>query len=87
MEVLAGPIARIYNLSLSTGVFPDIFRHAIIHPVFKAGGKSPRDPGSYRPISILSSLSKILEIVVRNTLLEWLDTINFIPKSQFGFLP
>ena len=58
--VLAGPIARICNISLSTGIFPDIFKQAIIHPMFMSSGKDPRDPGSYRPISILPSLSKIL---------------------------
>ena len=85
--VLAGPIAQICNLSLKSGVFPDIFKHSIIHPVFKGHGKDPRDPGSYRPISILPALSKILEIVVRDALLDWLKLQDFIPESQFGFLP
>ena len=85
--VLAGPIARVCNISLSTGIFPDIFKQAIIHPVFKGGGKDPRDPGSYRPISILPSLSKILETAVRDALLDWLNLQGFIPDSQFGFLP
>ena len=87
LVVLASPIAHICNISLSTGVFPDIFKHAIIHPVFKGNGKDPRNPGSYRPISILPSLSKILEIVVRDALLNWLQLQGFIPDSQFGFLP
>ena len=85
--VLAGPIARVCNLSLSSGIYPDIFKEAIIHPVFKGNGKDPRDPGSYRPISILPSLSKILEIAVRDALLDWLMLQGFIPDSQFGFLP
>jgi len=85
--VLAGPIARVCNISLSTGIFPDIFKQAIIHPIFKGSGKDPRDPGSYRPISILPSLSKILETVVRDALLDWLKLQGYIPDSQFGFLP
>ena len=87
VTVLAGPIARICNLSLSTGIFPNIFRQAIIQPVFKGHGKDPRHPGSYRPISILPSLSKILETAVRDALLEWLKSQGYIPESQFGFLP
>ena len=79
--VLAGPIARVCNISLITGIFPDIFKQAIIHLVFKSGGKDPRDPGSYRPISILPSLSKILEIAVRDALLDWLKLQGFIPDS------
>ena len=85
--VLAGPIAHVCNISLSTGIYPDIFKQAIIHPIFKGSGKDPRDPGSYRPISILPSLSKILETAVRDALLDWLKLQGFIPDSQFGFLP
>ena len=66
--MLASPIACICNLSLSTGIFPDILKQAIIHPVFKGNGKDPRDPGWYRPITILPSLSKIIETVVCDTL-------------------
>ena len=87
VAVLAGPIARLCNLSLSTRVFPKVFKQGIIHPVFKGNRKNPRDPASYRPISILPSLSKILEIAVRDTLIEWLKLQDFIPESQFGFLP
>ena len=72
IAVLAGPIAHICNISLSQGIFPEIFKQAIIQPVFKGSGKNPREPGSYRPISILPSLSKILELTVRDALLEWL---------------
>ena len=85
--VLAGPIAYICNLSFTTGIFPDIFKQAIIQPVFKNGGKNPRDPGSYRPISMLPSLSKVLDIAVHDALLDWLNMQNYIPESQFGFLP
>ena len=79
--VLAGPIARVCNISLSSGIFPDIFKEAIVRPVFKRSGKDPRDPASYRPISILPSLSKILETAVRDALLDWLMLQGFIPDS------
>ena len=87
VTVLAGPISRICNLSLSTGIYPNLFKEAIVHPIYKGVGKDPRDPGSYRPISILPSLSKILEIVVRDALLVWPKERNVLPESQFGFLP
>ena len=87
MVVLAGPIARLCNISLSSGVFPDLFKQALVHPVHKGSGKDHQDPGSYRPISILPSLSKILEVVVRDALYEWLDKRGVLPDSQFGFRP
>jgi hypothetical protein len=85
--VLAGPIAKLCNISLSTGVFPDLFKEALVHPVHKGGGKDHREPGSYRPISILSALSKVLEVVVRDALMAWLDLKGVLPDSQFGFRP
>ena len=69
------------------GVLPDNFKRGIIHPIFKGAGKDPHDPGSYRLLSILPSLSKILEIAVPDSLLHWLKVQNVIPDSQFGFLP
>ena len=44
------------------GVIPSLFKKAIVHPVYKGHGKNPRDPGSYRPVAILPSLSKVLEV-------------------------
>jgi hypothetical protein len=49
-------------MSFSTGVFPTIWKLASVCPIFKAGGKN--DPGNYRPISLLSTFSKILEKLV-----------------------
>ena len=86
-EILASPIAKFVNLSLSSGKVPKIFKHALIHPVYKGGGKDPRSPGSYRPIAILSAISKVLETIVRDTLMKWLDHHHILPESQSGFRP
>ena len=84
MKVLAAPVAKLINLSLSTGRVPKLFKSALVHPVYKGGGKDPRSPGSYRPIAILPALSKILETVVRDSLMEWLEQHNVLPESQSG---
>ena len=55
--------------------------------ILEGSGKGHREPGSYRPISILPALSKILEVVVRDALYEWLDMRGVLPDSQFGFRP
>ena len=85
--ILASPIAKLCNISLSTGVFPDLFKQALVHPVHKGEGKDHREPGSYRPISILPALSKVLEVVVRDALMIWLVLKRVLPDSQFGFRP
>ncbi len=56
------PILHVFRLSLSSGVVPSQFKIAKVVPVFKNGDKT--NPDNYRPISLLSSFSKILEKVV-----------------------
>ena len=53
------PLLYIFNLSFSTGVFPDRFKLAKVIPVFKKGDQSILQ--NYRPISLLSLFHKILE--------------------------
>ena len=84
---LSGPIACLCNVSMATGIVPDLFKKAIVHPVYKGHGKDPRDPASYRPVAILPALSKVLEYVVRDALLSWFKLMNFLPESQYGFRP
>ena len=87
VEILASPITKLINLNLSSGEVPKLFKSALVHPVYKGSQKDPRHPSSYRPISILPALSKILVIVVRDSLLEWLDNRNYLPDAQNGFRP
>jgi len=55
---------------------------ARITPVFKSGNKN--DLSNYRPISILPTLSKVLERVVYNKLYNYLDKLNIIVPSQYA---
>ena len=61
IDVLMPPITRLINLSLSEGVFPDSFKHAIVTPLLKQSSLPKDDLFSYRPISNLNFVSKILE--------------------------
>ena len=58
----------IINTSIVTGIFPDKWKCALLNPLFKKG--DPHDPGSYRPISLLSTLSKVIERIVADHLYE-----------------
>ena len=84
---LAGPMARLCNVSMSTGVVPCLFKGAIVHPVFKGQQKNPRDPGLDRPVTILPGISKVLEVVVRESLISWFNHTAFLPECQYGFRP
>lgn len=85
IDVLAAPIAHLCNVSLATGVVPSGLKLGKITPVFKGSGKDRLDPASYRPVSILASLSKVLEILVKSDLEGHLRKTNGLPTTQFGF--
>ena len=69
------------------GVIPSLFKKAIVHPVYKGHGKNLRDPGFYRPVVIVPSLSKGLEVAVRRALLSWFEDNHFLPQTQYAFRP
>jgi hypothetical protein len=85
VDVLSGPIAHLVNRSLANGVFPNAWKVGIMVPTHKGGGKSRSDPASYRPVSLLCALSKVLELVVKNALQKHLDISGNVPSSQHGF--
>ena len=58
-EALARPLTQLMNRIFNEGTLPVDWRHAVVTPVHKAGSKS--DPSNYRPISVLSLFSNILE--------------------------
>ena len=61
-EFIAAPLTRIINISLTMGVVPNKLKCAKVIPVFKKGEKSDMD--NYRPVSVLPTVSKILEKAV-----------------------
>jgi len=80
---IAEPLAHIINLSLQYGIVPKQAKVAKIIPVYKSGDKN--DILNYRPISILPTLSKVLERVVYTRLVDYLNKQNILESSQYGF--
>ena len=68
VNVLALLVTRLANLSLSSGIFPSLLKTGQVTPLLKKPGLNPSDPASYRPITNLSTLSKILEKLTFNRL-------------------
>ncbi|CAH2084684.1 unnamed protein product [Euphydryas editha] len=79
---LCRPLHHLFNLSLREGIFPTIWKSARITPVFKGGDKSNIE--NYRPISILSALSKLFEKLVYNAIYPLMH--NVIIPEQHGFV-
>ena len=81
---IALPLSHLFTLSVTTGVFPAKLKTSKTIPIFKAGDRYSCD--NYRPISLLSTISKILEKIVANSLVNHLELNNLLYENQFGFL-
>ena len=71
-------LSHIFNLSLSTGKVISDFKIAKIIPLYKKGDAS--DINNYRPISLLSNISKILEKIMYRRVISFLNRHNFFSK-------
>ena len=78
-------ISEIVNGSLRNGVFPDAFKEAVIRPSYKGKGLSSDDLGSYRPISNLPFVSKIIEKCVAIQLTEYLEKNKLLSGVQSAY--
>ena len=77
------PICLITNLSLETGIFPDLMKNALVVPLYKA--RNREDVGNYRPISLLLTISKLIEKVVYKQVYQYLTKTGQLQSSQYGF--
>ena len=83
IHFIASPLLHIFNLSLSQGIFPDPLKIAKIIPIYKKDDQS--NIANYRPISLLPSISKILEKIAYKRLYSFLNMNNLLIPNQYGF--
>ena len=82
-EAISYPLMIIFNQSITQGIFPDIMKLADVIPLYK--GKDKDEVINYRPMSLLMTLSKILEKIIYKRIYIYLDKINILYESQYGF--
>ena len=82
-SVISVPLTKLINLSISTGIFPDEWKMAKVVPLHKKG--STLDRGNYRPVSVLSTLSKLLEKHVHSSFYSFLTEHKLLHSAQSGF--
>ena len=82
-DTLLFPLEIIFNQSLSQGIFPDIMKLAEVVPLYKMG--NPHQTKNYHPISLLITLSKVLEKIIYSHVYTFLNESGQIYKSQYGF--
>lgn len=83
-ESLLQFITYLINLSITNNSVPEIWKTAIIVPIYKKADDKT-NPANYRPISVLPVLSKVLEKIVAKQLWTHLEKYKIINKNQFGF--
>ena len=73
IDVYITPLTFILNQSMTEGVFPDILKTARVIPLYKSGEKN--NINNYRPISIVSFFSRILNKIMYNYIAEFMEKI------------
>jgi hypothetical protein len=83
-DLLCYPITLIFQRSVDSGEVPSPWRSAYVNPIFKSGDKSL--PINYRPISLTSSVGKVLEKLVQKQIMDHLLANDLLSARQHGFL-
>lgn len=83
VNLISPIITLLINQAFTTGVFPLKLKFSEIKPIYKKG--SAKDISNYRPISILSNISKIFERAINFRLVQFLEANNIICNEQYGF--
>ncbi|XP_055589932.1 uncharacterized protein LOC129742110 [Uranotaenia lowii] len=76
-------LTDIFNEIIETGAYPDALKLARVTPFFKSGDRS--NVSNYRPISTLSILNKVIEILLVARVSEYLTRYDLISPRQYGF--
>ena len=82
-EIISPILTKLFNLCFIKGAFPSQFKISEIRPIYKSGPKT--ETSNYRPISLLSPFSKLLEKCIYARLNNFLNSKHLLYDSQFGF--
>ena len=80
--VIADSLTYIFNQAITLSSFPDEWKMARVIPLYKSGHRNI--PGNYRPISILPTISKIMERILYNQLYNYLTEFGLLSGAQFA---
>ena len=80
---LCSPLARLFNLSFQFGIFPNSWKLANVVPIYKKNDRQL--VSNYRPVSLLSTLSKVMERIVHSRLYDYCVENNLLTDKNSGF--
>src|SRR4029434_1523260 len=78
-------ITQVINASFNSGTFPSSFKVARVTPLLKKPSLDPTPVGNYRPVSLLTLLSKTIERAASKQVTEFLARNNLLDPNQSGF--
>ena len=81
--VIAKPITYLVNLTISTGLIPTEWKDRRVTPICKPGARN--DVNNYRPISVLPTVSRIMERAIQVQFLAFLTELDLLSDYQSGF--
>lgn len=84
IDIIIVPLTHIFNQILKQGVYPKAFKITKVVPIYKKGDRL--SPSSYRPISLVPVISKILESCIKQQLNRFFEQNNLFCDEQFGFI-
>ena len=84
-EFLDIHLSRIINLSIITSAFPNKWRIGKVIPLFKEGDKNREDKTAYRPVCLLSGISKVLEKVISEQIITHMEENGMLHTCHFAF--
>ena len=80
---LAVPLCILFNKSIEQANVPKDWKEALVTAIFKKGTRS--DPGNYRPVSLTSIVCKVLESLIRDTIVDHMNINKLYTECQHGF--
>ena len=83
LPIIAKPLAHIFNLSITSGIVPTQLKQAKVIPIHKSN--DPSQFTNYRPISVLPAFSKLLEKIMYNRVISFINKHSILTNSQYGF--
>ena len=83
-DQLKVPLKTIFENSLEESKIPEVWKQANVSAIFKQGEK--QKPGNYRPISLTSVPGKLMERIIRDAIIQHMNTNNLFSSAQHGFI-
>jgi len=77
-------LLNLFNTSFVSGVVPALWKQGVICPILKPE-KDPTQVSSYRPITLLSCIGKLMERIIQRSIEHYIETKHLLPPTQTGY--